>query len=418
MTKGDLAIVAEALGDVRWRAGQFQPADVAFRYARTLVRGNVLAEARIVLKQAAILSGPGLARYTQALRWLRRAERLLEPEDTLDAGRLRAEMYGWRASIRNFQGRFRDSLGSCRRAIEEAERSGERRALAHAYYLLDWAYVALGRPSEATYSQRALEIYEELGDLPREADVYNNLGAFAYLEGRWNDALELYERGRELRERIGDPVHAANGTLNIAEIFTDQGRLEEAEQLAREALRVWRAASLPASAAFATRQLGRAAARAGRYEEALELFEEARAALLESGAQGDANETDAAVAECLVLEGRAEEALERIGPALARAESAGGFELLQLRRVKGFALLQLEDAEARKALDGALAAAQERGSEYEAALCLTGLLRANRRGVDAAELARERDAILERLGVVALLAVPQDASGRTTTRAV
>ena len=417
VTKGDLATVAEALGDVRWRAGQFQPADVAFRQARTLVRGDVLAEARIVLKQAAILSGPGLARYTQALRWLRRAERLLEPENTLDAGRLRAEMYGWRASIRNFQGRFRDSLGSCRQAIEEAERSGERRALAHAYYLLDWAYVALGRPAEATHSQRALEIYEELGDLPREADVFNNLGAFAYLEGRWNDALGLYERGRELRERIGDPVHAANGTLNIAEIFTDQGRLEEAEQLAREALRVWRAASLPASAAFATRQLGRAAARAGRYEEALGLFGEARAALLESGAQGDANETDAAVAECLVLEGRAEEALERIGPALARAESAGGFELPQLMRVKGFALLQLGDTGAREALDGALAAARERGSEYEAALCLTGLLRADGRGGDAAALAPERDAILERLGVVALLAVPPDA-GRATTRAV
>ena len=371
----DLATVAESLGDVRWRAGQFEDAGEAFRHARALIKGDVLAEARIVLKQAAILSGPALARYTQALRWLKRAERLLEAENSIEAARLLAEMYGWRASVRNFQGRFRESVASCRLAIEEAERSGEQRALAHAYYLLDWAYVALGEPERAIYSQQALAIYGELRDLPRQADVYNNLGAFAYLEGRWTDALELYERGRELRERIGDPVHAANGTLNIAEIFTDQGRLTEAEQLCREALRVWRGAGLPASAAFATRQLGRVAARAGRYEDAFGLFEEARAALVKSGAQGDANETDSSVAECLVLEGRGHEALDRLTPALARAEKSGGFELPQLMRVRGFALLQLGDEGAPEALDAALAEARKRGSEYEAALSITGLLR-------------------------------------------
>ena len=75
-------------------------------------------------------------------------------------------------------------------------------------------------------------------------------------------------------------------------------------------------------------------------------------------------------------------------------------------RVRGFSLLQLGDTEAaREALENALAAARERGSEYEAALCLTGLLRVQDEAT-AGELARGRDAILERLGVVAVLAVP------------
>ena len=305
-----------------------------------------MGQARILLKQAAIPETIG--QYTQAIRRLKRAERLLDGNDDAQAGKLRAQIYAWSGSMRNFQGRFRDGIDACKRAIEEAESSGDRRALAHAYYLLDWSYVALGSPELATYSEQALAIYEELGELPRQADVLNNMGAWAYLKGRWDEALELYERGRDLRERIGDPAHAANGTLNIAEIYTDQGRLEDAEKLAREALRVWRASRAPASAAFATRQLGRVEARSGRHAEALDLLGQARASFAEAGAQSDANETDGSVAECLVLAGRPKEALDLLGPAIARAEKTGGFELPQLKRVRAYALLQTEGAQRRR----------------------------------------------------------------------
>jgi class 3 adenylate cyclase/tetratricopeptide (TPR) repeat protein len=405
--RAERAAVTESLGDVRYRAGDYPRAEAAFREGRRLLAGDVLAQARILLKQAALPETVG--RYVQAIRWLQRAERLLDGEGSVEAGRLRAQIYAWRGAVRNFQGRFRDGIVSCLRAIEEAERSGERRALAHAYYILDWAYVALGSPDQATYSPRALEIYEELGDLPRQADVLNNLGAFAYLEGRWNDALDSYERGRELRERIGDPVHAANGTLNIAEIFTDQGRLEEAERLARDALRVWRAAGATYSVGFATRQLGRVAARSGRHQEALEQLEQARTLFLEAGAPSDVNETDAARAECLVLSGRPAEALELVAPSIGRAEKTGGFELPQLKRVQAYALLQLGDLDkARAAFEESLDVARLRGADYEAALGLAGLAHLRRlSGEDVGDLDRERESILENLGVMEVLAVPR-----------
>ena len=79
---------------------------------------------------------------------------------------------------------------------------------------------------------------------------------FAWLEGRWDEAVELYDKGRQLRIRIGDEVDAATGTHNIAEVLSDQGRLDEARALFEESLRVWRAAEFGIGVAYATSSLG------------------------------------------------------------------------------------------------------------------------------------------------------------------
>ena len=150
-------------------------------------------------------------------------------------------------------------------------RSGRARtrALAHACFILDWALFDSGRPEEATHSARALEIYERLGDLDRQAAVLNNLGGFAYHEGRWDEAVALYRARRDASERAGDVANAAFGDCNVGEVLSDQGRWDGGggrscrrarAHLAR--LRVRREA-----AAFATALLGRNAVRAGRHAE-------------------------------------------------------------------------------------------------------------------------------------------------------
>ena len=73
----------------------------------------------------------------------------------------------------------------------EATTWGDREAEAHALYTLDWAWVSLGQPGRAVNSQRALQIYAELGDLAGEAAVLNNLGIFAYFRGEWDEASRL-----------------------------------------------------------------------------------------------------------------------------------------------------------------------------------------------------------------------------------
>ena len=108
--------------------------------------------------------------------------------------------------------------------------------------------------------------------------MLNNLGGFTYYEGRWDDAVALYERGREIRLRTGNAVEAAFIACNIGEVLTDQGNLVEAETRFREALRVARAAKKPYVAATAIQHLGRVAMLSGEPDFAFaHLLEDARA---------------------------------------------------------------------------------------------------------------------------------------------
>jgi tetratricopeptide (TPR) repeat protein len=313
----------------------------------------------------------------------------------------------WHAAVKQEQGRQADAIQLCYRAIEEAELAGDMDALAHSYYILDWALADLGRLEEAVHSQRALEIYRELGDVSSQAAVLQNLGGFAYFKGDWDEAVRLYERGREARERTGDPVNAAAGTFNIGEILSDQGHLTEAERSLREALRIWKAAGDQIGVAFAVSFLGRVASRGGLFDQAAELLREARSRFQEAGAMRELVEVDAYAAELLVFRGMWHEALEAADVALKRSNPGIGVGAQDplLHRVRGFALIQGGDLVAgRAALERSLSSARSRGAPYEAAL--------TQRAQDRPDLPSDSDggpgeassslSILRGLGVVAV----------------
>ena len=108
-----------------------------------------------------------LTRYPDALR---AAEAALEHLDGVEGGdepRQRARLLSWYAAVLQRQQQPEAAIEWCERTITEAGRADARDALAQAYFMLDWAYVALGRRAEAVYSERAIDIYEEIGDLDR-----------------------------------------------------------------------------------------------------------------------------------------------------------------------------------------------------------------------------------------------------------
>ncbi len=411
MAAPELARIFESLGEVDERLGLYAEAKAAFRAGRRLAAGDHVAGARLFLKEARIREAAG--RYSDAIRWIRRGERILEGVSLEEANRQRAQLTVWQAVLRQSQGRHREAVRWCERAIVQAQEAGDQEALAHAYYILDWAYMDLGQPEKAIYSQRALTIYQTLDDLPGQAVVYNNLGAWAYYQGAWTEALDLYEKGREARERTGDAVSAAMGTCNIGEILSDQGRLAEAEPLFRAALRVWRAAGFRAGVAEAKMHLGRLASRSGRSDEALGLFEEARAEYVDVGAGALVLETDARIAECHLFQGRSERVLELVDGALERAKSLGsvGPPFAMLHRVSGYAHIQLRDlARAGSDLERSLEVGRARQADFEVALtlrALAALARIEGRGDRAVGgFDAECRAILDRLGVVSLPTIP------------
>ena len=217
------------------RAGELEAAVDAFRAAGHLRHDDPVSTARLLLRQAYVAERVGS--FDRMLRLTRKASRTLEGRGGWAPMRLRAAAKVSEAYARQFQGRPEDSLSLARPAIEAAKTSADRKALADALMLQDWALLDLGRIDEAVHSREALEIYESIGDLHGAASASNMLGVVAYFQGRWDEAVADYERMASAKERLGDSVHAATGHMNVGEVRSDQGRIDEAEERFRRARR-------------------------------------------------------------------------------------------------------------------------------------------------------------------------------------
>ena len=248
-----LAEAWEKLGDALRCTGELQAAARALTEARRLCH-DPIAQARLCDSQAEVAER--CEALTAAVRWLTRGLRYIEGLQTTGARIARARIRSHLGGIRNRQGRWSEAVRVFRQAIADAETVGELPALARACYGLDWALVELGTAAEATHSWRALEIYEQLGDFEHEATVLNYLGMFAYFDGRWDEAIELYRRAGEASERAGVPADAAYTDCNVGEILSDQGRLDEAAAHLERARRVWLATGELPSVAFVDAAVG------------------------------------------------------------------------------------------------------------------------------------------------------------------
>lgn len=409
LASGDVGWAMEALGDVLERMGDYERAERTYRRARRVHAGQAVPAARLMLKESQLARRFG--RYAVSLRRISTARRTLEGAPGEEALALRVHLPIWYGSVLQQQGRSREALRWLERGVEEARSAGDDGALAHGYYLLDWAAITSGSFVDDTRTRKALAIYERTGDLVGQANALNNMGGFAFEQGRWEEAIALYRRSEEARRKTGDAVNAAFGSGNVAEILIDQGHLAEGEAALREAMRVWRAAGYRTGVAWALMLLGLAAARGGRHEQSASLLAEARSAYRDLGSEPDVLAVDVRAAGCALLRGETGEALRLADDALARA---GRMRVppaigVTLDRIRGSALLERDGGlhEGMAILRGALERARDGNIPYEAARILLALARGTRgAGGDARDLEIEAATILERLGVVSVPGLP------------
>jgi class 3 adenylate cyclase/tetratricopeptide (TPR) repeat protein len=398
---GEVARVSEALGDVCEVAALYDDAALAFRAARKIAAEDQVMSTRVMVKDAQLRER--IARYADAVRWYGRALKAAESLTGTERDALFARIATGYAAVRYRQGKLRESVRWGKTAVEHAEAAGERSTLAHAYFLLDAALTDLGSPECEKYRELALPIYEETGDLLGQANVLNNLGIDAYYEGKWDAALELYEKSRVARDRAGDMVGAATAANNIGEILSDQGRLTQAEALFRQARQVFRNANYPVGLALATSNLGRAAGRAGRIEEAIELLTSALESFRSIKADAFVLETQTRLVEVLVAAERFEQALA-LGTAMRpRASEAGSAVVAMVTRAVGQALVGMGQLdEARLVTEESLRVGRASMVMFEVGLtlqALAGVLR--KQGLEEQAVSHEAEAasILARLGV-------------------
>jgi class 3 adenylate cyclase/tetratricopeptide (TPR) repeat protein len=395
-TPAEIAEVAEALGDVAELGARYETAEAAYERARKCVPDDLVTQSHLLRKEGVLCERRG--RYADALRSYGKALEVLDSaEDSVERVRSRADVELAYAGVKLRQGQFDEARSWAQRAVASADAGADRTRLAHAYSL---SYIAAFYSGERSpeHRSKALEILEDVGDLGRLLGLQNNVGIEAYYDGRWDDALDWYQRSRESASRIGDVVSVARAENNEAEILSDRGQFEEARALFDQALRVWRAADYRLGVALATSNLGRVMARSGQFEEAHRLLEDALARFEELGAEAYVAETQARLAECLVLEGRHKEAFAALtplcepgSPQLAIAERLAGYAVVQSRA--GFEV-------AKPHFERSLEAAETAGAEYEVALTLRAI--AETSGVDDGRATE----ILGRLGVVSTPSVP------------
>jgi tetratricopeptide (TPR) repeat protein len=229
-----------------------------------------------------------------------------------------------------------------------------------------------------------------------------NIGAGAFIEGRWDEALSWFEGARAAQLKAGNPVSAATAASNCGEIYVRQGRLDEAESILREAVRVMRASGFHDGAAYSEVQLGRVLVDRGEAGQADELLERVGAELARFGRKSSVLEAALVQSLAKTRLGRANEALELIDRAAAAAGGASGLLEPQAAEARALALAALgryDEAEAQ--LTGGLAAARKLGLRYEEGTLLRqriAVLRAAGREPDQSEVVKSAE-ILGALGV-------------------
>lgn len=394
----DLAAVHEAAGDLHSRLGKFAKADLAYRSAR-LWEAEPDAQVRLTLKRGELRQRFG--HYPAAKRWLGRAARLAGQVEGEAGHRLLGSISMAFARVAKDQGRHRDAITWCRKAIAVAGPIRDKATLAQAYSVHDGSCSVLGHLDQARFGERALELFSELGDLRGQGMALSNLGLLSIMRGRFEEGLSYWEQSQSALRAVGDEVNVAIISANVAEARLDQGRLAEAERHVRQAARVWGAAGDKASSAYAARLLARVEARRGALAPALQRFEQVRADFESVQADDEVLETSVRVAEALVLNGRTAEALGLCNELLDGPHDLQQFHPL-LFRVLGYAHAQRgEPEQAQSCFERSLAAGESSGMDVEAALTLRGLARLARAvGEDDEELARRSASLLEPLGVV------------------
>jgi class 3 adenylate cyclase/tetratricopeptide (TPR) repeat protein len=394
VTPSDRARVLTDLAKVRYEAGSYDEAMVSLRTAIRLLPDDPVARADLRLDLARTLHRTGA--LSRALRETALGLKLVEGGHSPEARRVTARLRVVRAGLFADQFRPRMALKVGLRAVEEAEASGELTALARAYTKIDEAYQILGMRDEAVHEEKALEIFEQLGDLSGISLLAINLGVQAYSDGRWDDAISLYTKAQEVGRRAGNTYDEGAAAANLGEVLISLGRFEEAHTVLEEARRVLRAQKMLGFALFAETQLGRLMMERGEHQAAVSALNLVIDEANRMGQPFFAVDASVHLADALTRSGDPLRALEVVAVTRELAGEDAALYDVPLERLRAQALVAMDRPdEAATHIERALASARAQRLAYEEALLL--LVKAQT-GIGGEGVFEEATRLLETLG--------------------
>lgn len=228
------------------------------------------------------------------------------------------------------QGRYEEAMPLYQRALQIYRRE------------IGFLFLRLTTSILLLFNLRALQIYKQVrGDINYcMAGTLSNMASLYRTQGRYGEALPLYQRALKINKKALGPNHpdVARDLSALAGLYRDQGRYEEAMPLIRQALEISEHALGPNHPTVAIRlnNLAKLYYSQDRYEEALPLFQ--RALKIDEKALGPDHPIVASdlnnLAELYRAQGRYDEALSLYQRAVSIAEKALGSEHPNTRAIR------------------------------------------------------------------------------------
>lgn len=393
VTKRQRSRVASLLGDAAERAGQYDVAADAYRSARKLLIPGDPDRLPLFRKQGVLDERQG--RYEGAVRWYQRGLKAAAELDH-DYPNEPAELAVATAGIRFRQGRY----DQCWQTAEPvaADPTNAIAARFRAHYICQLVGTLQGRTETPIHAARALELAEDFDNPVMVANLYNNLGIAAYYAGRWEESVELYQRGYELREASGDITGSVMSLNNIGEVRSDQQRFDEAQELFTTAIRRSEAAGYEMIIHAARSNLGRLFGRMGDRDRARDLLQQELTAFRDMDSQAFAAEAELRLLE---IEDPGPETVEKARRLLADVARVGAGATVEIpaRRLLAVGLHAAGDDAAAAEIDRAIAMAREEQLNFELALGLAAaaVIASAEGRTDDAEAARSEASELARM---------------------
>ncbi len=339
--------------------------------------------------------------YTEAMRWLQRAEAHIAQPDSAPMARILL----LQAGIAYRQGEIDRALTQCQKALEIAIRIHALPEQAHAHRLLGTIHTGAGDLNAAEQDYLAsLELCRRLDDLRQESMAANSLAAVYYYQGKLDQAEGMYWQALELAEKIGYVDQQATVSNNLGELYLLQGRFAEAEERFHVCLETWQRTGFQLGVALTWRNLAQIAANQGQWQQAYEQLQKAIHILTQINSRGWVlAEAYRQLAEVELARNHPQQAWEHVQRAL-RIATEQKIKLVEsnARRTLG-RLLWHEGRweEAEQAWMESLTIAQDLGLRYEEAKTLVELARLYQMKSDpsrAADALNQAQAIFQSLG--------------------
>lgn len=246
--------------------------------------------------------------------------------------------------------RLDDLLGLLHLGLDAARDDDSRAAESMMEILLGTGYGDLGQHDRSrAHRERALAGFESVGHERGQHAALNNLGYYAFFEGRFDAAAEYCERSREIARRIGEPLDEVLPLNILGNAYLELGRLDDAVTACRTALEVAERHGHDSSTASVLDTLGKALAAQDRHDAAIDCLHRSAALFAELQIRWSESAVLTNLGRAYRAIGRVEQATRCWDQALTIFDEIGGPEGPELSRSELVALL---DSATRAREDG------------------------------------------------------------------